>query len=135
MGFLSKIHFPSNSIYLKAAVRQQLRRCARIGTQPRTVACLAACSLFFAIAAPSLHAQNRQSVRSPLGVYVHVDVQDVIQQYGGHLEDQGCAQSTQDLHSYLLAASTRSCWRIRPSRGSLPGCTGTRSSWTTRFAS
>ena len=41
------------------------------------------------------------AVRSPLGVYVHVNVPDVIKLYSGPHQDQGCAQTTQDAHSYL----------------------------------
>jgi len=60
-----------------------------------------ACLLWLVIPALSLHTQNAASARSPLGVYVHVDVPDVIKFYGGPSQDQGCAQTAPDLHTYL----------------------------------
>ncbi len=77
------------------------RNFTRIAFPPRISAFLLAAVMALVVSAQPAHAQNAASARSPLGVYVHVDVPDVIKLSGGPSQDKGCAQTTQDLHTYL----------------------------------
>ncbi len=101
MRSLPESHAPSPSFNHSLAAQRQ-RSCSRsLSIPPRAITFTIASLLWLVTQAPSSHAQNAASARSPLGVYVHVVVPDVIKMYGGPSQDNGCAQITQDLHSYL----------------------------------
>lgn len=101
MRSLSENYPPFPSINLGQAAKHESHRSASLAATTRTIVCSIACLLWPLIPALSARAQNAATARSPLGVYVHVDVPDVINLYNGPSQDKGCAQSTQNLHSYL----------------------------------
>ena len=101
MGFLSSRYSPHIWVENASTAHCFRRNSAFITDPSRMVAFLLAVLACLIIAPPLLRAQHPFPARTPLGVYVHTDVLDVIQEYGGNSQDQGCAQTTQDLHSYL----------------------------------
>lgn len=101
MRSLSENHSPSPSIHHSLAAASRRSCSVSISIPPRPIAFAIACLMWLVIPALPSHAQNAVSVRSPLGVYVHIDVPDVIKLYGGPSQDKGCAQTAQSLHIYL----------------------------------
>lgn len=101
MNALPENHPPYLSIDESLAATCRHGCAPYISNPPRAIVFTIACLLWLVTPAHSSHAQNAASARSPLGVYVHVVVPDVIKLYGGPSQDNGCAQTTQDLHSYL----------------------------------
>ena len=86
-----------------ARVSSALRRgrsSASSAAPSRVCALLPVVSMALAVSAQPSRVLS-PAIRSPLGVYVHVNVPDVIQHSGGPQRDRGCAQTTQDIHGYL----------------------------------
>lgn len=101
MNLLFEIDPPSSLINHGLTAARRRGSSAPLSIPPRATVFAVVCLLWLVTPALSSHAQNAASARSPLGIYVHVDVPDVIKLYGGPLQDQGCAQTAPDLHTYL----------------------------------
>lgn len=101
MKSLPENHPPSFPNNHSSAAASQPGSSPSISIPPRAIAFTIACLVWLVAPSLSSRAQNAASARSPLGVYVHVVVPDVIKLYGGPMQDQGCAQTASDLHTYL----------------------------------
>jgi hypothetical protein len=101
MGFLFSRYSPHIWVENATTALCFRRNSAFITAPSRMIAFLLAVLACLIIRPPLSRAQHELHARSPLGVYVHVDVLDVIQLYGGPSQDKGCAKTTRDLHSYL----------------------------------
>lgn len=101
MRSLPEFHPAVDSSTQSTAVPSMPCRTALIASRSRMITFLTVCFASLIALPPPSHAQIPINARTPLGVYVHVDVPDVINLYGGPSQDQGCAQSSPDLHTYL----------------------------------
>ena len=135
MKSLPENHPPSFPNNHSSAAASQPGSSPSISIPPRAIAFTIACLVWLVAPSLSSRAQNAASARSPLGVYVHVDVPDVIKLYGGPIARSSSARKQPRTSTPIFAASTRNCWPTQPSPASPPACTGTRFSSTTRSAS
>ncbi len=101
MKSLSSWYSPHILVKRASTVQCFNRNRAAISASSLMVAFLLGVLACFIIGPPLLRAQHPFPARAPLGVYVHVNVPDVISLYGGPSQDKECARTTQDLHSYL----------------------------------
>ena len=101
MTFLSSRYSPHIALKKASTGRCFGHSGASISAPSRIVAFLLAVLTCLIAGPPLLRAQHPFPTRAPLGVHVHVDVPDVIQLYGGPSQDEPCARTSQDLHTYL----------------------------------